>query len=667
MSTTEDNKALERKARYLISNKEIPPSTMSLVRSYITNLGISPDERYKTIIGLIKNCPDKAAMELEDVKETKETKEVKDTRDIRAEKKKPAAKSAKQEPAQFSDHSHTDTSLYIDEIYRRFKPFKFFKIRYLARRNNRFNIGFKKRLIPSKKLLKALADVYAMQSELLARLPLITMNILNDESIDNPTSFNYLRMIRNWLTEQPLAAASYDNIKWMERANFEREFKKYLCDAFAFQRLNDDKKDSIQKHVKEKLILMEDLKKEDVYGEDSDLVKKEKEQRNFEIDKKIYYFVNLLHSFMYDDDDNNKDNPVYDMLHERYGINGYNTLMTMIIQALIYQRQAKIEDFVYKFEVKSPEVSSVDWNYSDEYLKKVGKDPGSRNQKVLEQLRERLVPYDVINTMLEIKDGDIDLVTKGVGTQWKIIDKNKVSPIEVFNNDFPVFLEGGVLFFKNLFVPLINGSALIFNDREKKEIVSSIFAQDFFIDDIKSLKKLLTDIHEFRSENPMLVVSRDETVRIMRGQIVSMNHVETLVRGAGDFFYNIAKKLFPYYDSHTQWIKSEKPKTTLAAVRTPLVLPETEDSAKPKGALPFYDCLIIGFDKPAPLTAALENKKIIGLMGDGIIDNLLAYSYQAANFCLNAELLHDIEERSNIIHRIDDLEKTAGGKQGANA
>ncbi|MCL1911030.1 MAG: hypothetical protein FWG13_02355, partial [Leptospirales bacterium] len=635
---TEDIKSLERMVSHLMASKEIPPSTMGIVRPLISNIGVSPEERYRTIIRMLENLPEK-----NDGTEKKQ----------KEQKEQPKKPDNKDEPV---DHFHTETSLYIDSLYRAFRRFKFFKIRYLARRNNHFNIGFKKRLIPSKKLLKALEDIYAMQDEILARLPAISKNILDDGEIDDPTCFNYLRIIRNWLTGRPLVSLDYSVIKWMERNNFERELKDYLYNAFAIRSLGSDKKDRILKQVKDKLSLMKDLSRAEVISEESDAAKKDKERANYGIDKKIYYYMTLLRSFLYDDSGHN---PISEMLLEKYGVSGgYNELIMMIIQALIYQRRAKAEDFVYKFEVKAPEVSSINWNYSDEYLKKIGKDSSSRRQKVVERLKERLVVYDIINDMLETKDGDKDLVEKGVGLQWKIIDKNKAAPAEVFNNDFPVFLDSGVIFFNNLFAPILAGEQLVLNDREKKEIVSSIFAKDIFSDEIRYIGNILNDFNSFRNDNPMLVLSREEVVRILQGKIVSMDHVESIMRNTGNLFYKIAQKLFPYYYRHRQWITSENPKTKLSIIRTPIAA-----DGEPQDPIPFYDCVIKGFGKPAPLAAGLEGKKIIGTaFGEGVIDFILAYSYQVANLCLNAELVRNMEERDGIIF---ELEKSAGSADGA--
>jgi len=172
------------------------------------------------------------------------------------------------------------------------------------------------------------------------------------------------------------------------------------------------------------------------------------------------------------------------------------------------------------------------------------------------------------------------------------------------------------------------------------------------------LEKILNDFNSFRKENPMLVVSREEVLRILQGKIASMNHVESIVRNAGNLFYNIAQKLFSYYYRHRQWVMSENPTTKLSMIRAPIAVDgELQDP------LPFYDCVITDFAKPSPLFAGLDDKRTIGPMpGEGIIGYMLAYSCQAAHICLNAELMRNIEERDSIIRNIEEI---AGSMDGA--
>ena len=654
MANTEDNKILERKARSLIMTKNAPPATMELVRGLFTNVGISPNERHRAIIAALEKCPDKPVNEITDdfVSELNNNMQNKTVLG-----KSPSAINTKS--GTVSDHFHTETSFYIDDLYKRYKLYKFFKIRYLARRDNRLSLGFKKRLIPSRRLLKALNELYELQETLLSRLSVITMDILNDDSIDDATCFNYLRMMRNWLSERPLLSHSYDGIKWMERANFEREFKNYLYSAFSFQRLSAEMKERLVKQVESKLILMTDLRKDEVFDADSDSVKRDKEKRNFECDKEILSFLRLLRMFLYGS--NSDDNALSETLQRKYKVYDYNGFLMMITEALIYQRPAQIEDVVYKFNIKTPEVSKVKWSYSEDYLKKIGKDALAHNRKQMDYLRDKLIAYDTINTLLNVRDRGVDVVTRGVGFQWQKVNKNKYDAEEIFKSDFPTFIEGAILFFNNMFTPLINGTKIVFRDKTKKEFASSIFADEFFSDEMKSLKKLIGLFHEFRTNNPMVMVSREEAIKIMRRQIASMDHVESLLRNAGDFFYNVAKKLLPHYEGHQRWSSSSNSTVLQNVIHTPLATASRgieAEAQKINRPLPFSDCTIVAFNRPGLLSGGLEGKKLFeNNIGDGAIGFMMAFVYQVANLCNNAELFNDLDERAKILRRIDELNR----------
>lgn len=645
-SKKEESKRLERRARSLLMTKKISPSQMELVRSLMANKGVDADDRNRTIIGLLQASPDK-------ITETSEAaSKVPESLKKAMRKKKDKERKATVPPG---DHSPTETSFYIDKLLRKYKSTKLFKVRHLVKRKNRFNIGLRKRLIPTKRFMQVLADIYSMQDEILNRLSVITMDILNDDDIDNPVCFNYLRLIRAWLTMRPLENASYSNVKWMERAGFEREFKEYLYNTFSIQRVSNERKDEIIKLVESKLMLMPDLKKDDIFEADATDVKRNKEKRNAELDKQTMAYLMLLRAFLFSEDDDTS--VISARLRQNYGIGGYAQFLMMIIEVLIYQRPIKLEDFIYKFEVRTADVSPDEWNYSEEYLKKIGKDKSTRRQKRQVGIKDSLAFYDGIYALLRLHDGDTEVVPKCVGIQWRQIDKNKNNPDTIFTDDFPVFLDGMVRFFSNTFIPFINGSSIIFKANDGKEFSSALFEKEFFADELKSFKQILEDLHKFRSENPMLIVSRNEVVKIMRGQIISMNHVEKVVRSVGDFFYNVARRLFPYYDMHRRWLAAGSPDFPMNTVRRPLAytLPSIESRvvAQP---FPFYDCIITGFDKPGVFTKVLEDKKLIGgIPGEGIVGYALAYCYQSAGICLNAELANDMSHREQLVKRLKDI------------
>lgn len=640
----EESKKLERRARSLLMTKQISASKMGLIRSLRANSGLNADDRNRTIIGLLQSCPDRAELQIK--------KNIKSP--LTAKAKEARSKNGREQISFSSgDHSPTETSFYIDYLKRKYRSLKLFKVRYGVKRKNRFNLGFRKRLIPTRKFMKVLGAIYSMQDTVLSRLPTVAMDILNDRDIDDPVCFNYLRLMRSWLAERPLSAG-YKSVKWMERANFEREFKEYLYTAFAIQKVSPEKKEEVLKIVESKLLLMPDLQKEKIFDADSDEDRRSKEKHNMDCDRQAMSYLALVKAFLFSEND--EGSAVSAMLRSEFDINGYNKFLMMIIEVLIYQRPIALEDFIYKFEVRTAEVSSDEWNYSEEYLKKIGKDKTARRYKSQSPIREKLAFYDGIYALLRVHDGENELVPKCVGVQWNQIDKNKNNPEALFKDDFPVFLDGAVQFFNNTFLPLLDGSAILFKDELGRKITSKLFAKEIFSDELKTFRKILNDLHNFRTENPMLTVSRNEVVKIMRGQMVSMSHVERIIRGVGNFFYNTGSRLFPYYDRHRRWLSGENPEPASNLMRRPVAYTVPSEELTNAAPFPFYDCVIEAFDRPAPLSGALENKKLIGgIPGEGVIGYVLAYCYQTANMCLNAELSDDMAKREQIVKRLKEI------------
>lgn len=644
MTDREESKKLERRARSLMTTKEIPASKMEVVRSLMNNNDILPDERYKAIIELLHSCPDR---------------EVKDLVDHPGEKAgpKPVVKPVKKVKAHVNppaDYAPTETSFYVDELRGKYRRLGLFRKRWLVRRNNRFGLGLRKRLIPTKKMVRMLTDVYKMQESLLPRLSVIIMDILNDEAADDPTCFNYLRLIRTWLTAQPLAGQNHDSLKWMERGNFEREFRNYIMNSVAFQRLSSEQREMILLEVETRVRAMEELKKENPADSDSALTKKEKESRNLAREKEITDYMLRFRSFLYAEIDDGS--PLAKLLKVRYGVEGFNKLLKMIIEVLLYQRPAGIEDFVRCYRVRTPEVSHDQWNYSDDYLKKIGKDPESRKKKELKRVKERLAGYEIIHKLLRQDNSGKNILSQAAELQWRLVDKNKNDPEEICRDNFISYADALVQFFSNTFIPMLDGSEINFKDHHRDEFSSPIFERTVFYDDLAAFDRVLTAFHSFRTDNPTLVVSGDEAVRIMTGQIVSMNHVEELLRYVGDFFYNTARKLFGYYEGHRMWIFTGSPKTEKSFLRTPVKNENYASETDGWVPIPFHDCTITGFDHPAPLSKLLVNRKVLGSSSDeGVFGYLLAFCFQVANLCHNSMMRSDIDERNMLLRRLREL------------
>ena len=579
MAQSEESRKLERRARSLMTTKVIPSAKMDIVRSLMNNSDIIPDERYSAIIELLQGCEDR---------EVRETVDMQQERKPAARRRVPGpANGGEQAPS--GDYSPTETSFYVDDLLRRYRHLKLFKKRYLVRRNNRFNLGFRKRIIPTRKFLRLLQDLYAMQESLVARISPVTMDILNDESIEDPTVFNYLRQIRAWLLEEPLGSQGFDSVKWMERASFEREFRQYLYNCLAFRRLGAELKEAILLQFENKLRAMEDLKKEDIFNNDPDPVKREKEKRNLSREKKIYEYMLLFRAFMYGEME--EGNTLSDHLKLYYRVESFNSLLMMIIEVLVYQRPVTAGEFVSRYSVRAPEVSSELWNYSEDYLKKVGKDPESRRAREREHVKERLGSYELIYKMLKVEDRGINILSRAAETQWKQVDKNKNDPETTFRENFMLYLDAVVQFFKNTFILLLNGSEIKFRDQTRDEFLSAVFSREVFMDEVASFEKLLNEIHAFRSNNPTMAVSREEAVKIMKGQINSMNHVHDIISGTGEFFYAVAHRLLEFYNEHRRWIFQGSPRIDRAVLRGPVKPVATGEAGESRGRGPSHSLL----------------------------------------------------------------------------
>ncbi|PKL36215.1 MAG: hypothetical protein CVV44_18535 [Spirochaetae bacterium HGW-Spirochaetae-1] len=648
MAQDSNSKKIERRARSLLLNKEIPQAKMELVRALMNNADIHSEERYRAIIELIQGCPDRQVKELVEASDRK--------RQAAVRRKKPQAPSEEREQlaAASVEYMPTETSYYIDELRKRYDYLGLFKKRLLVRRNNRFGIGFRRRLIPNRRLLKVMGDIVGFQQEIVMRLSTILMMILNDKSIEDPSVFNYLRRIRVWLMVEPLCSQSMNTIKWMERANFEREFRNYLVNYFGFQKMGGELKEEIILMVENKMREMEDLKKENIYEKEPDHLRREKEKRNLTREKTIYDYMVLFRSFLYGEQMEN--NIITDFLRQQYRISGITTLFTIIIEVLIYQRPAKIEEFIYRYRVRTPEVSPEVWDYSEDYLKKVGKDPESRRQRELEHLKKNVSSYELVYKMLKVEDRGRSLLMRGVEAQWKILDKSKHDPQDVFDNNYINYLDAAVQFFKNAFTCLINGTPITFRDEHRDEFESSVFTADIFDDELKAFESLLNAMHQFRTANPTLNLKREEAVRIMRKQLATMNHVEDLIGSMGEYFYDLAKKLLFFYEQHRLWIFYGNQASGKGMIRRPLERTDLAGEREEGRPLPFYDCSIIRIESGTALSDQLVGKKVLGnSSGEGIIGYIISYAFQIAHQCGNSRLLSDLEERKKILRRIQDL------------
>ncbi|HSA14363.1 MAG TPA: hypothetical protein P5346_06410 [Spirochaetota bacterium] len=650
MANKSDSKKIERRAKSMLLDKDIPPAKMEIVRSLMRNTGILPEERYRAIIELVQSCPDRIARK---------------PSNRRVSAGGAAQPQADQDTIEKTIDNRpdgpTETSYFINEIYHKYRHSKMFKKRYLVHKNNRIGIGFKKRLIPGKNLIKVLTELFELQEKIVSRLDPLLTDILNDPEIEDPLIFNYIRVLRRWLMDQPLVKYPYESLKWMEHHNFERELRPYIVSYYSFIRLDIATRESIILMVENKLRMSAELKKEDILQAETDPSRVAKEKRNLELEKKIYDYIMTLRSFMPNNPD--EDNLVSKWLKNRYGIASLNALVHMLAEALIYQRPFADKEIHSYYFIASPKVSSELWDYSEDFLKKVGKDPESRRKKQADVVRKELEPYETRYVMLNLDDNGRDILLKAADEQLRLVDKKKYDLDTLYRDNFFGFLDALVNYFNNAFVPLLNGSTVEFTDTYRETVDGSVFSEIFFAEEMSSLTSILNEMHFFRSNNPTLALSHDEVKKIMKGQIQSMGHVKSFITMIGDFFYRVGRALQPLYEGHGTWVARGKHLPSRAAIRKPIQSRENGEQDEAGKPVPFYDCTIKEFRDARPLSQKLSGKRVLSdSLRDGVIAHLLAFAFQVSFECMNERVSRDMEERKKLLAKLKGLDKTASSR-----
>ncbi|MBN2039226.1 MAG: hypothetical protein JW864_04235 [Spirochaetes bacterium] len=628
----ENQKKIEKKARAMLLNKEIPSDKMEIVRSLLHNNSLSSEEKFSAVIDIIKLCPDKGILRPEN-------------------KLNDINKVEKENPPVNNYFAPEESGDYINILYYKYKLTKLFKKRYLIHVNNRLGIGIKKRLIPGKKLLKAFRDIISFQEKIYTRLPDILMEILKDESIENPMHFNYLRIFRRWMMDTPLIKYNMYEIKWMHPSHIEAELQSYLTNFFGFFKLDIETKEQLLLIIENKLRLMDDLKKEEPNPSDPSGVKKNKEKANLKKEKIIYDYLITVRAFL--QPGINRNDILSEYLKANYGINSFSDFMLIIFEALVFRKEIELNNILSYYKIQPHSVSSENWDYSIDFLKEIGKDPASRKKRQLQKLENELIPYNELYSYLKLRiDGQL-VLENAVESQWKYADKKLKDFTYLYNEDFLTFIDVCINYFNNTYVPLLNGSPVTFQDNEKVFMDGSIFSSAFFANELGSLSELVSELHIFKTSNPRMVVSHEEAIKIMQGKIRSMFEIERFINLAGDLFNQIAEKLHALYDSHRIWILNGKKPDDYQQIFTPVRnIPENEKGAP----LPYYNCSIIDFKDNRLLTDKLKGKYILTeSTRSGLLINVTALAYQLAYECLNDNIQTRLERRKDILKEIKNL------------
>jgi len=651
MNSDENRKRLERLARSLILTKEISTEDRDKINSLMRNQGILPEERSKNIINILKNCPDKEISDIED-----EDAAFPDIKKPQSNKRIPSASGTKKQAAAIPSQSRnypdingpTETKLYIDDIYLKFKRYKFFKKKYLVRRNNKFGFGWSKRLIPSKKFLTLMGDIKSFQENVLSRFPQILERILKDDSIDAPLEFNYLRQLRRWMIISPFSFIPYDRIKWMEQWDFERELKAYTTYFHSFLRVENEPRELVLAMVEKFLREDPDLLKEEILENEDRGVSIRKENENYRKEKYIFEYLGAFRSFMAIHGE--ADSLLAAFIKKKYDIYTLEEVLNIALEALVFQRPFTGFELREYFEIRPLAVSSEIWDLSNARLKIYGKDPASKREKLAAKLARELVWYDTIFQIIKVDDNGENILIRSAEEQWKYVDRINRDAGDSLKNNFIVFLEGIVHYFKNLLIPVINGTPLFF-DSYGNTVEGAIFSPDFFLEEIREMESLAADIYSFRNINPTLKITQEELKKIVTGKISSMNHVEGIVYKAGSGFYALGNKLQEVYHNHIKASEKEKkpePRTI------PLDLKDQDSEI----TIPYSGCLFIGFEPQTPLQKKLVGKKVLNdSMKGGVIVFIMAYCYQASSLCGYPQIQNDLGKRDLIRRQIKELKE----------
>ena len=650
MSIDEKRKQLERQARVLLASKDLSLNEREQVNSLMKNQSLSPENRYESIIKLISNAPDKEFEEIPDIEIPQEENNSEKHPSVITKKKNPAKTASPPDIGTFSGEEKrmplvngpTETSLYINDIFLKFKVYKIFKKRFLVERNNRFGLGLRKRLVPTKKYMEIIRHIHSFQETVLSRLPFILDYILKNDEIETPQEFNYLRLFRRWLLDMPFASMPYSRIKWLEQWGFERELKSYAINFFSFMRMETEHRENLMQLVESIIREAPDLIKEEIRDDEERTSAVKKEKNNFHREKMVYEYMGALRSFIAVSTE--PDSIVAQHLNKKFGINSLSDFIHMSIEALIFQRSYTPVELKEYFEIEPVAVSKERWDYNQEKLKDFCKDPESIKLRALERLKNELLWYDTVFQLVKIEDNGQNILIKSADEQWKLLDKINRDALDSLQKNFIVFLEGIVNYFRNLLAPVLNGSML---ELESQAGVTkgAIFSPLLFEDELKEIEELNNEIYLFRSQNPTLKISHEEIQKIISRKISSMTHVEKLLYKAGKCFYFTGRKLHQEYHNHLAVLKNTPQKT---CDNTPL---------QEGKLIPYHDYKLKSLEENTALIRRIEGRRILSeSQKGGIIIFIIAYSYQASNICGYNEIKNDISRRDNIKRQITNLQ-----------
>lgn len=651
MGNGDDRKKLERQARSLLHTKDISLSEKEKINSIMKKQDMFPEQKYSAIIQLIKNAPDREIVEIEESEEPVETAaarfhETKKNAAVRRPRKtgqRPQAAvinplSADSEERHPDINGPTDTKLFINEIYAAYRKYKFFRKRYLVEKNTWLGIGLEKRLIPSKKFIMAMKDIHSFQEKLLPRLATMLEYILKSDHIEDPLEYNYLRGFRRWMFNTPFSSIPFSRIKWMDHWGFERELKVYVRYYHSFLRMPSEHRDRVLGLAESILRDEPDLRKEDILSEDEKPDALRKEKRNFEREKYIFEYLGAMRSFMAIPGEG--DSLLARHLNSSFGVATLGDFLNMALEAIVYQRPFAITELRDYYDITPVHASSTVWDCSMEKLKLFGKDPESIKKKHTDKLKSALVWYENVHGLVNLEEGGQNILLRAADDLWKFVDRVNRDAEETCGRNFMVFLEALIHYFRELAAPVLHGGTVTVESENGVTDVS-IFAPDFFEDELRELDSVNNEIYRFRNSNPTLKVSYDEVKKIISGKISSMTHVEKVVFGAGSAFYSIADRLHKVYDG---FIEGEALRKYGKIPSRPVAVPDMDAPF-----IPYTGCSIKEMHDTTPLFRKIQGRRILtDNRKSGVYIYFMAFCYQAADLCGYQAVRDDLLKRDQL-------------------
>ena len=638
----EQIKKLERKSKHLLNTKDIPSSMMDVVRSIMKNKGLLREERAKAIISILEKCEDKKPVVIQ------ENKNVVKSEAIKQIEKKSKNKKNKLNKAYFdtqADCAPTQTSYYIDDLYKNYKKHKLFKKKYLVKHGDRISFEINKRLVPSKKFLKLLNQVFVLQRECASKLLLAMNDLLEDPTVESPLLFNYLKILRSWLSIEPLSYRNNWDIPWLDGRTFDKEFSEWVSKYYFMQEIAPEDREFIFKGLSTRLQNLVEYKKDVINHNDSEHTKSEKERRNYEIDKKLFEIKSNLSCFLHGTDE--EETLLSSMMKLEYDISGLGEFTSIILNVLIYQRFVKKNEFYKRYDIMAPTVSRDHWDYSKDILKKFGKDDESIKQKEIEKFEKKLEAVDLIYKFLKLKQFGDSYIFAGAALQLKLINKNRNLPHMIFDSDVLCYMDCVLKYFQNVFLQIIDGSIIGMRDGKNNYIDTNIFEPDLFSDVCSQIEGAINKLDRFKSESKTQNISQTELFKILDGTITTMDNLKSIVKSIGMLFYNAGSRFKELYDLHMQW--TQRIKEGMPAATYDL----KTDELKP---IPFYNCVIESLPTKNGLSDKILGKVFVGSgYSEGVFGNMMIYCYQVAQLCSNDNLKNDLYERETLITLIKQL------------